>query len=84
MITTCLQTSGGSSVWADCSRVPEAHQPLAQAEEDGVRLPGHDYAHDYTDGYADDYEDLNYDDDVGDDHPPTRSCQLTRERPPPK
>ena len=49
MITTCLQTSGSSSVWADCSRVQEAHQPLAQAEEDGVRLPGHDHADDYVD-----------------------------------
>ena len=66
MITTCLQTSGSSSVRADCSRVQEAHQPLAQAEEDGVRLPGHDRHDDDED------DDLIYDDDdVGDNHPPS-------------
>ena len=41
-ITTCLQTSRSSTVWSNCPGVQEAYESVAKAEEDGLRLPGHD------------------------------------------
>ena len=81
IITTCLQTSRGSSVWSNCSRVQEAHESLAKAEEDGLRLPGHGcHDDDQIDGGDEDDDDDNADDG----YPSIRSCQLTLERPPQK
>ena len=45
-ITTCLQTSRSSTVWSNCPGIQEAHESVAKAEEDGLRLPGHDKTED--------------------------------------
>ena len=71
-----MQASRSASVWSDCSRVPEAHEPLAKAEEDGVGLPGHDYD-DNDDNDNDFDDDLYFGDDIHHHHPPIRSYQLT-------
>ena len=72
IITTCLQTSRGASVWSNCSRVQEAHEPTAKAEEDGLGLPGHgrhdedDDQDDHVHNDDDDDEEEEEDDDDGD------------------
>ena len=39
-MTIASQTCWRASLRSTCSRVQEAHEPAAKAEEDGLRLPG--------------------------------------------
>ena len=39
-MTIASQTCWRASLRPTCSRVQEAHEPAAKAEEDGLRLPG--------------------------------------------